>query len=228
MSTTSPAVQFEKVTFAYDHSDAPVIDVPAWTLAQGQHSFIYGASGSGKSTLLNLICGTLVPTSGEIALLDKPFSTLSSSKRDAFRARHIGVVFQQFNLIEYLSVAQNIHAAAHFARHKHADLDQTMASFCQRLELPVSILSQQASTLSVGQQQRVAIARALINRPELLVVDEPTSALDRQARDGFMQLLFDCLSGTQTTLLFVSHDEALAERFEHQLNITSFTQATSV
>ena len=109
------AIEVSNLQFSYTKESAPIIDIKAWQVSQGEHVFLSGPSGSGKSTLLNLLCGTLTPTQGDIALLAQPFSALSNRQRDKFRARNIGVVFQQFNLIPYLSVAQNINAAVYFA-----------------------------------------------------------------------------------------------------------------
>jgi len=129
---------------------------------------------------------------------------------------HIGVVFQQLNLIPYLTVSQNIQAAVYFASSNKQDRQHKMHSrlsfLLNALQLPEDIASQRADSLSAGQQQRVAIARALINEPEILIVDEPTSALDTTARDMFMQLLKQV--SINSTLLFVSHDRSLQQYFD--------------
>jgi putative ABC transport system ATP-binding protein len=217
--TAPTAIEFKHVKFAYQPGAPLVIDIPHWQVARGESLFVSGASGSGKSTLLNLICGALTPSAGEITLLDEPFSTLSSAKRDSFRGRHIGVVFQQFNLIPYLTVKQNIQAAAYFGKGIDTDFDGRLKQFLAQLQLPTDVLEQKAAQLSVGQQQRVAIVRALINSPEILVVDEPTSALDADARDAFMQVLLASVSQSNSTLLFVSHDMHLSTHFDHQIDI---------
>lgn len=193
------------------------LKIKNWQLQHGSHVFLHGESGSGKTTFLNLIAGILTPQAGEVRLLGQTFSGLSARKRDQFRACHIGVVFQQFNLIPYLTVLQNIMVAGYFAK-KSNDIEH-------RATLPTSILQQQASQLSVGQQQRVAIARALINQPELLLVDEPTSALDAAARDTFMRILLDICHNKLTTLLFVSHDMSLKHYFSSSIDIHSLNQS---
>ncbi|MEG3765901.1 ATP-binding cassette domain-containing protein [Alteromonas sp. 14N.309.X.WAT.G.H12] len=216
---TGEAVGLSHLKFAYSEQDNPVIDIPSWHLAKSEKCFIAGPSGAGKSTLLNLLTGTLAPTEGEITLLGQPFSSLSSRKRDAFRARHIGVVFQQFNLIEYLTVQQNIEAAAYFYKGKAGmtEARQRIPSMLEHLQLSPTIGRKKAATLSVGQRQRVAIARALINRPQLLIADEPTSSLDAQTRDQFMQLLLDIAQ--DTAVIFVSHDVSLARYFSRHEDI---------
>ena len=200
------------------------LKIENWQLQHGSHVFLHGESGSGKTTLLNLIAGVLTPQAGEVRLLGQTFSGLSARKRDQFRARHIGVVFQQFNLIPYLTVLQNIMVAGYFAK-KSDDIERRATQLLTELKLPTSILQQQASQLSVGQQQRVAIARALINQPELLIVDEPTSALDAAARDTFMRILLDICRSKLTTLLFVSHDMSLKRYFSSSIDIHSLKQS---
>lgn len=223
--TDKIAINVSNLQFGYQGPiNNKVIDIENWQLEQGESVFLSGPSGSGKSTLINLLCGALSPNSGEITLLSRPFSQLSSRQRDKFRAQHIGVVFQQFNLIPYLSIRQNILAAAHFAGTEQDLAKQRMQQYFERLELPLSLLNQTANTLSVGQQQRVAIARALINEPEILVVDEPTSALDSNARDGFIRLLLECLNYTNSSLVFVSHDMALAPHFSQHVKLADINQ----
>ena len=222
-SSDSTAVALDKVTFSYGRNSAPVIDIPHWHVNAKEHVFVSGASGSGKSTLLNLITGTLIPQQGTVTLCGKPFSAVSARKRDKLRATHIGVVFQQFNLISYLTVSQNIAAAAYFADNPSNDIDARIRQLLAALKLPESILRAKASELSVGQQQRVAIARALVNEPELLVVDEPTSALDANARDTFMSLLRE--NARDSALIFVSHDAGLASHFDKHTDIASLNQA---
>lgn len=221
---TRQVINIENLTFQYPKQNTPVLSIPQWQLNQGERVFLFGESGSGKSTLLNLLSGTLTPTSGSITLLQQPFSGLSSRKRDRFRANHIGVVFQQFNLIGYLSVKENIQAAAWFGNHQSSTLNGQISDIIDRLQLPQSVLQQPANALSVGQQQRVAIARALINEPELLIVDEPTSALDANARDKFMALLLGCCDNSNSTLIFVSHDQSIGQHFTHQVSLSSLNQ----
>lgn len=219
-STT--AIEVTNLQFAYSKKSKPILDIKKWQIPKGEHIFLSGPSGSGKSTLLNLLCGTLTPSKGKISLLEQPFSSLSNRQRDTFRARNIGVVFQQFNLIPYLSVAQNINAAVYFANKGNVknskEVTTATRQMLNRLQLSDSLLHAKADTLSIGQQQRVAIARALINDPQLLIIDEPTSALDTDARDSFMSLLKDVAA--DSTMIFVSHDEAMKSYFEHHCSIS--------
>ena len=224
------AININNMRYAYgkkQHDYAMQID--HWQVAKGEKLFLHGPSGSGKTTLLHLISGIIKPTQGSIQLLEQEFSSLSSRKRDRFRARHIGVVFQKLNLIPYLSVMENILLAQHFAHQPKANSQQNGAfqgsvqahaeSLLSQLNLPAQLLHKSASELSVGQQQRVAIARALINSPEILVADEPTSALDSDARDAFMELLLKCCEQANATLLFISHDRGLMPHFNSHVDI---------
>jgi putative ABC transport system ATP-binding protein len=225
------AIALDNVSFAHNFSKnsfhenkAPAfINIEQWYLNRGEHVFLSGPSGSGKSTFLNLLSGTLTPNSGTISLLEQPFSTLSNKQRDRFRANNIGVVFQQFNLIPYLSVKQNIKAALYFAGANIKDnaLDQRIFKLLDDLQLPNQLLNAKADTLSVGQQQRVAIARALINTPDILIVDEPTSALDAKARDSFMGVLKELAKNS--ALVFVSHDPYLKKYFTTHIDMQQFT-----
>lgn len=227
MTTDSPAVALQDIRFSYQKNAAPVLAIDKWQMQRAESVFLYGASGSGKTTLLNLLGGVTSPDAGNIELLGQPFSSLSSSKRDKFRAQHIGVVFQQFNLISYLTVAENIAVAAYFGKGSD-ELAQRSADLVRKLQLPESVLHQKASNLSVGQQQRVAIARALINKPEILIVDEPTSALDASARDAFMELLMQISAESDCSLLFVSHDMGLAKYFSRQEDMRELNKALEV
>ena len=224
--TQCPAIQIENCQFRYHpDSDKALLQIAHLRVEKGETVFVYGPSGSGKSTLLNLLAGILLPQQGNISLDNVIVNRLSHRKRDAFRARHIGMVFQRFNLIPYLTVADNIKLASHFSLRDKQYLQQRRDGLLNALQLDPEILMRPASQLSVVQQQRVAIVRALINEPELLIVDEPTSALDSDARDSFVDLLLDQIKAAQATLLFVSHDRSLARHFSRQLDIQSFVDA---
>ncbi|MCW8091213.1 ABC transporter ATP-binding protein [Alteromonas sp. ASW11-130] len=214
------AIHVENVLHQYRNGDDNGMFIAEWRVDRGQQIFLHGESGSGKTTLLNLLAGVLTPDKGEIQILGKPFSTLKAHTRDKFRADHIGVVFQQFNLIPYLSVLKNIQLANHFSSTHLNNVEDLATDYLQKLNLPPNILFQPANAISIGQQQRVAIARALINQPELLLVDEPTSALDVAAKDAFMAILTEICQEAGTTLVFVSHDMHLKQFFPTSVEIT--------
>jgi len=221
-----PAIQIENCQFRFQSdSDKPLLQIAHWQVEKTETVFVYGPSGSGKSTLLNLLAGILLPQQGKISLNNVILNQLSHRKRDAYRAKHIGMVFQRFNLIPYLSVADNIKLSSHFSNQDKQQLQQRCLELMTALQLDARLLERPASQLSVGQQQRIAIVRALINQPELLIVDEPTSALDSDARDSFVDVLLEQVKAAQATLIFVSHDRSLAPHFSRQLDIQSFVVA---
>src|SRR5690606_22988173 len=151
--------------------------------------------------LLNLLAGVTLPRSGEIQLLGQNLARLSQRQRDRFRARHLGVIFQQFNLIPYLSVMDNVLLAAHFARSNGAP--ERARQLLDELGLEPELARRPARQLSVGQQQRVAVARALVAKPEILLADEPSSALDSDSRDAFLQVLLNTADQNNCSLVFV-------------------------
>ncbi|MCL4161601.1 UNVERIFIED_CONTAM: hypothetical protein GTU68_063639 [Idotea baltica] len=203
----------------------PVLQIDDWQVDHGEHVFIHGLSGSGKSTLLNLLAGILVADSGDVKVLGQSLSMMRAIKRDQFRAKSIGVVFQQFNLIPYLSVIDNIQLAVHFSGKANVIDQQHCQELFSGLNLDLALMDRPAEWLSVGQQQRVAIARALINRPKLLIVDEPTSALDNEAKQGFMTMLVRLAKNNQTTLIFVSHDQTLLPFFTRKVSMSDLNGA---
>ena len=194
--------------------------------------FLHGPSGCGKSTLLNLLSGTLslsvnATNKGNISVLGQSITSMSNTKKDKFRAKELGVVFQQLNLIGYLSVADNIRLANSFSSGTTYFDTERLEQVLTNLNLPLTIINQKASQLSVGQQQRVAIARALFHTPKLLIVDEPTSALDVQSTAKFMQLLLTNTQELAASLIFVSHDLRLATDFDESISLLDINRVSS-
>lgn len=196
--------------------------VPEFSLVRGETVLLVGSSGAGKSTLLSLICGTLLPYHGAVEVDGTDLAALSARERDRFRANRIGVIFQQFNLLPYATVLDNILLPLSFAperrRRVRAPFEEA-ARLCAAMAVPQDLLRERAGRLSVGQQQRVAAARALIGAPGLILADEPTSALDAGAQSGFLDLLFSQLEASGNTLLLVSHDDRLAPRFDRVVSM---------
>ena len=187
------------------------------SLAAGETLLLLGESGSGKSTLLSLICGTIAPQTGRIKVVGTDLTALSGAARDRFRAEQIGVIFQQFNLLPFGSVADNICLPLRFAperRRRAGNTSIEVATLLAALNLPLGIRTARARNLSVGQQQRVAVARALIGQPPLIIADEPTSALDADTQAAFLDLLFAQIEANGQSLLMVSHDSRLKDRFD--------------
>ncbi|WP_228028205.1 ABC transporter ATP-binding protein [Chitinibacter fontanus] len=223
-------IELSNLQFSWRGATRPTLDIPAFSLAAGEHLFLHGPSGSGKSTLLSLLTGIHLPQQGEIRILGQNLATLSGPARDHFRADHLGYVFQQFNLLSYLSVLDNVLLSCQFSkiRHQRACAFSGTAKaqalhLLERLDL-TSFLDRPVSALSVGQQQRVALARALIGAPEILIADEPTSALDAERRGAFIDLLFECATEHNTAVLMVSHDPQLAAAFDRSVSLASLNR----
>lgn len=219
------SLSIKDLVFTWPKQSEFTLCIPHWQVEAGKKVFLYGRSGEGKSTLLNLISGIENRYNGNIQVLGQDLAKLSQRQKDAFRANNIGIIFQQFNLLPYLTAQQNILLAQQFRSVKQTPLSDNFVSICQRLELSSHLLNQKALELSVGQQQRVAVARALYGKPALIIADEPTSALDSQTREQFIQLLLDCAHNS--TVIFVSHDMSLASHFDQQLALSQLQQQKS-
>ena len=220
----SPAVELRDVVFRWQDGDAFVLELPELVLAAGERLFVHGPSGSGKSTLLNLIGGVVQPARGEVRLLGQPLAALGTAARDAFRAAHTGFIFQQFNLIPYLSVLDNVRLPCRFSprrAERAGDQLQEARRLLSALDIAPELWTRPANRLSVGQQQRVAAARALLGKPEIIIADEPTSALDAGRQAAFLDLLLAEARAAGRSVLFVSHDLALAEHFERTLELAA-------
>ncbi|EKE87440.1 ABC transporter ATP-binding protein [Idiomarina xiamenensis] len=223
---SSSCVAIRNLSFAWP-GQAAVLEIPELTIANGEHVIVRGASGSGKSTLLSLLAGINTPQQGQLQVLGHAFEKLSGSQRDRVRADDIGYIFQQFNLLPYLTAVDNVLLACQFSAKRRQRLRQAGQSprqrateLLQHLGLDKQQQTQPAHQLSVGQQQRVAAARALLGQPALLIADEPTSALDSDRRDEFIQLLFRECQAQQTSLIFVTHDDSLVSHFPRHIELT--------
>ena len=224
MVNEDPALSISDLAFQFDAETGPILRIKSWQVDRGKQVFLQGASGSGKSSLLTLLAGLRVPTMGEVRVLGTTISNLSNHERDRFRALNIGVVFQQFNLIPYLSVMDNILLAAKFGETEGSSVRQRATELLSRVNLKAELFERKSVDLSVGQQQRVAIVRALINYPALLLVDEPTSALDKANRDSFLTLLLEVLAENNCAMVFVSHDSDIGKHFSNRMELSELNQ----
>ncbi len=229
----SALIELTELGFAWP-DQAELLDIPAFTLHSGESLFLKGPSGSGKTTLLGLLGGVQKPGRGRIHLLGADLSNMSAGARDHFRVDHTGYIFQQFNLLPFLSVRENVELPCHFsklrtrrAQQRHGSVSQAARALLSHLGLvDPALQARRADSLSIGQQQRVAAARALIGQPELVIADEPTSALDSDAREAFLQLLFAECRAAGSSLLFVSHDQSLAPLFDRSLSLSELNRAS--
>ncbi len=224
----APAVDIRDLRFAY-RAGREVLRIDTLAIPRESRVFLHGPSGSGKTTLLGVIAGVLIPTAGRVRVLGEEPAALPPSRRDAFRGVHLGYLFQLFNLIPWLSVTENIALPCRLHPERAARLgDTSIDDAAQQLARDLGLgdmLDTPVTELSVGQQQRVAAARALIGSPELVIADEPTSALDADRRDQFIELLFAQCARANATLLFVSHDLALGNRFDQVLSLPDLNLA---
>lgn len=210
---------------------APCIDIERLHVAAGETLFLHGPSGCGKSTLLSLMAGVLVADAGRVTLLGLDWAALGGAARDRCRVAHVGYIFQQFNLLPYLSVLDNVLLPCRFSPRRRAQAAQEGSARAQAealldgMGLEPALWRRPAMKLSVGQQQRVAAARALIGRPELVIADEPTSALDEAHRDAFLDVLLAACAAHHSALVFVSHDRRLAARFGRELSLPDINRA---
>ena len=226
-------VEIEHLRYAWPGTGTDCLVIDRLQLGSGHSLFLHGPSGCGKSTLLGLLAGVLLPRSGTVKVLGTAWGSLGAARRDAFRADHVGYLFQQFNLLPYLNLRDNVLLPCRFsarrrdrAAQRHGSAAAAADSLLRQMGLPTQAWGRPAAALSVGQQQRVAAARALIGAPELVIADEPTSALDAGLRDSFMDLLLGECSAAGSTLVFVSHDERLAARFDERCALPGLNRAT--
>jgi len=224
---SSPIIQLEDVRFSWSANSEPVLSIPGLVVDKGERVFMRGPSGSGKTTLLSIIAAVLVPQQGRVFVDDVYLNELKGGQKDQFRVDHIGLVFQQFNLLPFMSVRDNIKLPCKFSKLRRQNviesgqsLDQEADRLLRAMNLePKDVQHRSVTELSVGQQQRVAVARALIGRPPLIIADEPTSALDADTRQAFIELLFAEVEASECSLLFVSHDASLADFFDRGIDL---------
>lgn len=215
-------IKIDTVKFYWSKKSNFKIFVPNLEIKKGEKVLLLGESGSGKTTILSLICGFLNPLSGNIFINGKTINQLSSKTKDEYRADNIGIIFQQFNLLPYANVVDNVLLPLYFSKVRSNNVPnkrEKVIELFKQLRLPDDIIQFKASSLSMGQQQRVAVARALIGNPSLIIADEPTSSLDADAQKIFLDLMFEQISENNSSLLMVSHDRSLSDQFDRLIDI---------
>jgi putative ABC transport system ATP-binding protein len=220
---TALALALHKIQFSWSKQLTPLFAIDSLNLPQGKTLFIGGPSGCGKSSLLSLITGIQVAKQGTCCVLGVALNELSSSQRDRFRGERLGLIFQQFNLLPFLTVQENIELPSKLFSSRLSKSTQLYGSvqrhtdiLCDALHLSHNLRQRKAHLLSVGEQQRVAAARALLGCPELIVADEPTSALDEENKVDFLNLLLTTAKAQNSSVVTVSHDMRIANQFDQQ------------
>jgi putative ABC transport system ATP-binding protein len=231
-TTRRPILQINDLSHRYSAPSGFELFIPDFALGTGETVLLLGPSGGGKSTLLNLISGVIQPNHGRIEICQQNICALSASECDRFRGEHIGLIYQSLNLIPWLSARENILLGSAFSAQRRARMLGSSAiqhanELLDSLNMPhMSFANMNAEHLSLGQQQRVAAARALIGSPELILADEPTSALDDENCSEFLQLLFSRLDRSRQSVLMVSHDRRIAERFDRVIDLKELFDAS--
>lgn len=232
MAESRTVIEIKNLQFRYPAAHEACLDIACFRAVAGESIFLYGPSGSGKSTLLGLLGGVLIAHQGSVEILGNDLGAMRPVQRDRLRADHIGFIFQQFNLIPYLSVVENVLLPCRFSSRRLRQLGaNSLPEEAQRLlthlDLAPALWQKPVTQLSVGQQQRVAAARALIGRPEIIIADEPTSALDAERQMAFLELLFRECAESGSTLLFVSHDQRLARGFDREIAVDELNRTVT-
>ncbi len=221
-SDGSVIVGIRDLRFGYGEGDFR-LHVPQLSVKDGEALALIGPSGSGKTTLLHLIAGIAVPQSGEVVTGGVEVSRLADRERREFRIRNIGLVFQEFELLEYLNVLDNV--LLPYRIHSALRIDPAVRERARRLADEVGIgalLDRYVTRLSQGERQRVAICRALVTEPAILLADEPTGNLDPESKERVLDILFACAGRTGATLVAVTHDHDVLPRFERVVDFKSF------
>ena len=218
MPTSDPAIQLDRVSRHYTMGETSVHAVNEISLSVAQNEFLalLGSSGSGKSTLLNLIAGLDRPTSGSILALGQNIASLTPIALARYRCNTIGMIFQSFNLLPRMTLEENIELPLRLAEVDRAERPARVHEALERVRL-THRLGHRPTELSGGEQQRVAIARALVNRPKILLADEPTGNLDSATGEAILTLLRELQSQLGMTIVMVTHERPLAEKFADRL-----------
>jgi len=214
VSATTYAVRTENVTRHYPMGEGLIraVDGVSLTIEPGEFVALLGQSGSGKSTLLNLIAGLDRPTSGSVLVSGRDLAKMSSEELARYRRNDVGMVFQSFHLIASMTITENVELPMRFAEVERAERAQRSREALERVGLGKR-LDHRPSQLSGGEQQRVSLARALANRPRLLLADEPTGNLDSRTGEDILNLIRDLSLSLGMTVIMVTHERAIAERF---------------
>ncbi len=213
------ALVIERLAVSFAGLSTPVLAVDQLTIGAGERVAITGGSGSGKSTFINVATGLEKATSGRILWNGEDITRFSESRRDRWRAEHVGLVMQDFHLFPGLSAVENVLLPARLARVADTALVTRAHDLLKTVGL--SRPDQKIETMSRGEMQRVAIARALLRKPGVIVADEPTASLDADAGENVGRLLLDMAEEAGSTLIVVSHDHRLIDRLDRRITLAA-------
>ncbi len=220
-------IKISDLKFEYPRSNFSLA-IPQMTIARGEKIAFVGPSGSGKTTLLNLMAGILAADSGQVQIGDFNMSAARETARRNYRIANIGMVFQRFELIEYLTVRENIFLPylINSSLEKSGNVNQTIDRIADRMQL-ADKLGRRPERLSQGEQQRVAIGRAILSNPSLVLADEPTGSLDPENKQRIIDLLFEQCSENESTLVVVTHDTGILNGFDQVIDFADYRHAKS-
>src|SRR5882757_10510005 len=215
---SAPAIQLQELCRHYRMGETLIraVDALTLTVVAGEFVALLGSSGSGKSSVLNLIAGLDRPTSGSVVVQERDLARLSREELSRYRLHTVGIVFQSFNLITSMTLAENVELPMRFAEVDRGKRDSLAREALERVGLQ-SRMKHRPSELSGGEQQRAALARALINHPQLLLADEPTGNLDSHTGTEIMNMVREFNQQLGMTVVMVTHERALAERYAQRM-----------
>lgn len=218
------AVEIQELTFGYER-DGFLLAIPELRVGTAENVVFTGPSGSGKTSFLHLLCGILAPTSGRIRTLGHDLEKMSDGERRRFRIEHIGIVFQEFELIEHLTVRENILLPYYLGGSLRIDdgTEDILVEAATALGIG-DLLSRRPRRLSQGERQRVAVGRALVVEPEIVLADEPTGNLDPGTTRTMLDLVLEAVDRLGSTLLMVTHDHTLLESFDRTVDFGQFVR----
>lgn len=218
------AVEVEDLCFRYEREGFSLV-MPSLCVSAAENVVFTGPSGSGKTSFLHLLCGILIPESGRITTLGRDLPSMSDAERRRFRIEHIGIVFQEFELIEHLTVRENILLPYYLGGSLRlaASTEDVLHEVAGALGIG-DLLSRRPRRLSQGERQRVAVARSLVVEPEIVLADEPTGNLDPETTRVMLDLVFQAVERLGSNLLMVTHDHTLLESFDRVVDFAQFVR----
>ena len=219
-------IQLRDIEFRYPQSDFK-LEIDSLDFKQASKTAIIGPSGFGKTTMLNLLAGILLPEKGEVVVFNELVNKLGENQRRNFRIQNIGFVFQDFRLVPYLDVLDNI--LLPFQINSILKPDKNSVAHARELAAELGIgklIRKYPAKLSHGERQRVAIARALVNEPKIILADEPTGNLDPENKIHIKNILFKAVEKFDTTLITVSHDHEMLGGFDTVIDFKNYRTKT--